>query len=131
MHATPRASRLTYHFEGAKPSEFFEQPRALARSSPSYRNPIALAQEWHRMLATGECSSGADLARKLGVSRARVTQVLGLLALAPDIVQALAALGDPLHKPMVTERSLRSILNLPIKEQTLALREIVGAEPSD
>ena len=82
------------------------------------------------MLATGQHTSRADLARKLGVSRARVTQILGLLALAPEVVQALVALGDPLPKPVVTERSLRSILQLPIKEQKQALRRIADEAAS-
>ena len=47
------------------------------------------------MLAEGECASRADLARKLGVSRARVTQVLKLLGLAPEVLGTIAARGDP------------------------------------
>ena len=74
------------------------------------------------MLSAGECASRADLARKLGRSRARVTQVLGLLELTPEVVEALAALGDPLPKPIVTERGLRSLLGLPAEEQKLALQ---------
>ena len=54
------------------------------------------------MLASGECATRADLARQLRVTRARVTQVLSLLALAPEVAQALAALGDPLSKPIIT-----------------------------
>lgn len=79
------------------------------------------------MLASGECATRADLARQLGMTRARVTQVLGLLEFPREVVQALTALGDPLDKPFVTERELRAIRKLPIKEQTRALRGIVGA----
>jgi hypothetical protein len=60
--------------------------------------------------------------------RARVTQVLGLLEFQPEVVQALAALGDPLPKPMVTERKLRAILKLSSREQKLAMRGIVELE---
>ena len=73
------------------------------------------------MLSAGECASRADLARKLGMTRARVTQVLGLLGLALEVVEALAALGDPLPKPIVTETGLRSLLNLSSKEQKRGL----------
>ena len=69
------------------------------------------------MLLEGKCASRADLARKLGVTRARVTQVLGLLELTPEVVEALSGLGDPLPEPLVTERGLRSLLGLPSKEQ--------------
>jgi hypothetical protein len=72
----------------------------------------------------GTCASRADVARRLGVSRARVTQVLGLLALAPAVVAAVAALGDPLPGPAVSERALRPLLGLPADEQERALREL-------
>ena len=58
-----RASSLAYHFEGTKPLGFVDLPSAAARSSRVYRNPIALAQEWHGILASGECATRADLAR--------------------------------------------------------------------
>jgi hypothetical protein len=37
----------------------------------------ALAERWQRMLDDGEVTSRAELARREGVSRARVTQALG------------------------------------------------------
>ncbi|GIW09430.1 MAG: hypothetical protein KatS3mg061_0487 [Dehalococcoidia bacterium] len=55
------------------------------------------------------------------MTRARVTQVLGLLALAPEVVHAIAALGDPLPQPIVSERLLRPLLTLPVGEQKRAL----------
>ncbi len=72
-----------------------------------YRNPIYLARQWQQDLAQGKYSSRADLSRKMGVSRARVTQVLNLLKLPKDILDKVYALGDPLPKPIVTEHSLR------------------------
>ena len=78
------------------------------------------------MLSAGECGSRAQLARKLGVTRARVTQVLGLPRLTPEVVEALAALGDPLPKPIVKERGLRLLLNLPAWEQNQVLQTIVS-----
>lgn len=62
-------------------------------------------------------ASRADLARELGVTRARVTQVLDLLDLAPDVLNGVAALGDPLTQPIVTERMLRPLTRLPVEEQ--------------
>ena len=78
------------------------------------------------MLSAGECATRADLARKLGMTRARVTQVLGLLELTPEVVEGRAALGDPLPKPIVTERGLRSLLSLPAKEQKHVLQAIAS-----
>ncbi|MCD4728627.1 MAG: hypothetical protein K8R46_13255 [Pirellulales bacterium] len=49
----------------------------------------------------------ADLARELGVSRARVTQVLNLLKLPKDVLVKAKAVGDPMLGRVVTERKLR------------------------
>ena len=126
-----RASSLAYLFEGTKPLGFVDLPAAIAHPSFVYRNPIALAQEWHGILASGECATRAGLARRLGVSRARVTQVLDLLALDPEALQALAAVDDPMPKEVVTERSLRRILKMPADEQNLAVRGILVAAAVD
>ena len=76
-----------------------------------YRNPIFLARQWQKDLAEGKYCSRADLSRKVGVSRARVTQILNLLKLPCDVIERVSALGDPLPKPIVTERSLRILLD--------------------
>lgn len=59
----------------------------------------------------------AELARRLGVSRARVTQVLRLTRLAPDVLRTIAELGDPLPTPIITERMLRPVVGLSSAEQ--------------
>ena len=41
------------------------------------RGKDAVAREWRAMLTSGEAKSRAELARRAGVTRARVTQVLG------------------------------------------------------
>lgn len=73
--------------------------------------------------------SRAELACKLGVSRARVTQVLGLLRLAPDVLETVEALGDPLSKPAVSVWVLQSLLKLPPGEQKPKLHRIIRMEP--
>lgn len=95
-----------------------------------YRNPIALAQEWQRALGDEDCSSPADLARKLKVSRARVTQVLRLLRLTPEVLKVLVALGDPLPSPIVTERRLRPIVSLPAEQQRRKVNVILSGSRS-
>jgi hypothetical protein len=59
----------------------------------TYRNPIALARKWQAMIACGQVSSRAVLARRVGVSRARVTQVLQLRTLTPKVIEAVEQLG--------------------------------------
>jgi hypothetical protein len=87
----------------------------------TYRNPIIVAQEWQQALHNGTYSSAADLARKLGISRARVTQVLHLLKLESDVLNGIAILGDPLPSRFITERMLRSIIHHSVEEQRQAL----------
>jgi hypothetical protein len=46
---------------------------------------LALAHHWRGLIRTGVVKDQAALARLVGVSRARVTQVMDLLYLAPSI----------------------------------------------
>lgn len=50
---------------------------------------MALALHFDRLLRAGGVTNRAELARLGGVTRARVTQVLGLLHLAPDLQAAV------------------------------------------
>jgi hypothetical protein len=75
-----------------------------------------MAQAWQNIL-NRENYTPADLARKLRVSRARVTQILRLLRLVPDVLQQLAALRDPLPTPVITERLLRPLVDLSPDDQ--------------
>ena len=52
--------------------------------------------------------SRADLARKLGLSRARVTQILNLLGLPELLISEIEGMGDHWSRQLVTERQLRS-----------------------
>ncbi len=67
-------------------------------------------------MLTEEGLSRSELAGELGVSRARVTQVLRLLELAHEAQEIVVALGDPLPKSAVSVRMLRSLLKLPAEE---------------
>ena len=98
------------------------------KPSRTYRNPIFLAREWQNALDHGDCPSKAALARELGVSRARVTQVLRLLRLDPEVLDAIIALGDPLLSPIVTERRLRPIVGLPPKDQRRKISAFLAGE---
>jgi hypothetical protein len=76
-----------------------------------------LAREWKEALDRGEYKSQADLARKKGISGARVTQILNLLKLDEEVQEIVASLGDPLSSSSVTERRLRGIVGLSVREQ--------------
>jgi len=92
-----------------------------------YRNPIHLALQWQTALDAGEYLSLAALARHFGVSRARVTQVMNLLKLSPEVIEIIYALGDPISAHVITEKGLRSLLGL-VAEQQMAQVTIMLAE---
>ena len=76
-----------------------------------------MAREWKEVLDRGEYASQAGLARKKGISRARVTQVLNLLKLDAEVQEMVARLGDPIPSGSVTERKLRGLLSLSARRQ--------------
>ena len=63
---------------------------AHSRIGNQYRNPILLTRDWQGALENGGCFSASALARRVGLSRARVSQVLKLLTLAPEAQKILA-----------------------------------------
>jgi len=73
------------------------------------------------MIDKRQVKNQSDLARKLGVSRARVTQILSLLKLDSLILQELEKLGNPLKSRIITERLLRSYVNKSQQEQKVLL----------
>lgn len=61
------------------------------------------------MLRSGKYASQTALGQRLGVSRARVNQMLRLLKLPPEVQEAVARMGDPLTSRKITERKLRNL----------------------
>jgi len=56
--------------------------------------------------------SKADLSRKLGVSRAKVTQILNLLKLPEELKEEIETMGDYWEERLITERMLRGKLSI-------------------
>lgn len=98
-----RTFTITFYFsqESIKPEKV----------KTTYRNPIYLAREYKEMIESGEVKNQAELARLKGISRARVTQVLNLLKLKPQIIQEFEKLRDSLESRIINERMLRSYVN--------------------
>jgi len=92
---------------------------------------LALAHRIDALVAAGELRDLADAARVLGLTRARVTQLMNLLLLAPELQLAVMELPLTVNgRDTVTERSLRRIVAEAVWEQQLALwrqlhREVV------
>ena len=90
---------------------------------PRIARLMALAIKFETMVERGEVRDYADLARLGYVTRARITQIMNLLMLAPDIQeQLLFPVGA---MAMLRERELRPIVLLNLwREQRQHLRKI-------
>ena len=87
-----------------------------------------MATEWKEALDRGEYASQADLARKKGISRARVTQILKLLKLDPEVQEMVIKLGDPLPWGSATERKLRGLQSRSAREQRSRLEVLLSSQ---
>ncbi len=76
------------------------------------------------MINSGEVKSEADLARKLDLSRVRVNHFITLLKLAPEVIQIIEEIGDPMPKRFISERKLRSIVKMPSERQRTIIKNI-------
>ena len=103
--------------------QFYFQTAVKKSPAPkkTYQNPIYLAREYKGMIDNGQAKNQSGLARKLGISRTRVTQILRLLKLDSLIIQELEKLGDPLKSRIINERMLRPYVNKSFREQKVLL----------
>lgn len=67
---------------------------------PRVARVLALAHHWQGLIRLGAVRDQAELARLVGVSRARVTQVMDLLHLAPDLQDEILVMSDRLARPL-------------------------------
>ena len=74
---------------------------------PRITRLMALAIKFQDMVRCGEVHDYADLARLGYVTRARITQIMNLLNLAPNIQEEI--LSRPSDSPGIQERHLRSV----------------------
>jgi hypothetical protein len=71
---------------------------------------MALAIRFDKFIQSGEVADYAELSRLGHVTRARVTQIMNLLHLAPDIQEAILFLPRITRgRDPITERDLRPI----------------------
>ena len=87
---------------------------ALTGHIPRITRLMALAIKLQEMVDRGEVRDFADLARLGFVTRARLTQIMNLLLLAPDIQADIVAWAvHPEEFPEIAERHLRRLTQIP------------------
>jgi hypothetical protein len=101
-------SRVLHAGERATP------PNVAAGRVPRISRLMALAIRFDELVRSGEIADFADIAELGQVTRARVSQIVNLLNLAPDIQEAILFLprvaGD---REGLTERCFRNVLSEP------------------
>ena len=87
---------------------------ASSNAIPRVARLMALAIRFDQLIQDGTVTDQAELARLGRVSRARLTQIMNLLNLAPDLQEALLYLQSPGQgRAAISERTLRPIAATP------------------
>ena len=87
---------------------------SVAGAVPRLSRLLALAIRFEGLLRAGDVRDYADLARLGQVTRARVTQVMNLLNLAPDIQEEILFMPPTAKvRQALPERRIRSIAAVP------------------
>src|SRR5258707_11580927 len=130
----PRTVQCTVHFErearGRKRIEpGAEQPSALPPGRvPRLARFLALALRLEEQLRHGVLKDCGEVARLGHVTRARVSQILTLVNLAPDIQEAILFLPRTQRgrDPVILSEVLPIAMELDWKRQRRAWRRLVG-----
>jgi len=73
---------------------------------------LRLAQEWQRQLDASEIESQAAIARREGLTRARVCQIMSLLRLAPQLQERVLDQESAKSLRDLSERNLRRVVHI-------------------
>jgi hypothetical protein len=76
------------------------------------------------MLKTGKVKSQAEMARQEGITKARLTQIMNLLKLTPEIQEYLKNLSNPSLLRFFNEKQLRPIAS--IKDKQAQVKKFEG-----
>jgi hypothetical protein len=104
-----------------------ESPQVLSGNVPRISRLMALAIRFNRLIKAGEIRDQAEIARLGQVTRARVTQIMNLLLLAPDIQEEILFLPRTQHgRDPIREIMVRPIAAIPgWREQRQMWRRLV------
>ncbi len=102
-------------------------PPPKAPRVPRVKELLLQAREWQKMLNSGEVRNQAEIAQREGITRARVTQIMHLLNLAPEIQDHILNMPKSSQRPPITDRALRPITQInDHHEQLEAFQELRG-----
>ncbi len=96
-------------FDEARARTTQRRDRLAERKPATVARRLALAHRLDADIQAGVYEDQADVARQHGLTRARLTQLMNLLLLAPDIQEELLALEVPAGREPISERALRPL----------------------
>ncbi len=120
VYKTLQSRRVVFRWEQppTEPERIYTSPLLEAKRYASIlqRDPVVKTQ--------------ADLAREMGVSRVRVTQVMSLLRLAPEVQEQLLGLEDQRAIRFFRERRLRPLVQIDDpKQQVQEFQKLLAQVP--
>ncbi|MCC7313872.1 MAG: hypothetical protein IT419_03560 [Planctomycetes bacterium] len=112
-------------FKGTNPKKSIHQTGDARNQSQLVRH-LVLAYQIEQAITKGRASSQAQVAKQLGLTRARLSQIMALRRLAPAIQERLL-LDDDAKTKNLKERDMRPILRLAIdRAQISAFNQLVS-----
>jgi hypothetical protein len=109
VEVTIAPAKSTQRGRGRESGSMVPEPAPIVRLA----RLMALAIKFQGMVERGEVRDYADLARLGYVTRARITQIMNLLYLAPDIQEEILCLdGQSINNAHIAERKIRVIIKI-------------------
>jgi len=118
--------KFRLHQGKQRDTQFLRIGEKPVKEPKTYTNPVKEAMALQVQLDSGGFESRAELAKKMGVSRAKITQMLNLLDLDAEIVEFMLSLSETDERlAVLTERRLRMLVQMPEGEQRTNFWEVL------
>ena len=101
----------------AAPGPCGPRSRAERKRRPRIIDTLAQARHFQHLIDSGQVKNAAQLARNLNLTRARISQILSLLRLAPEILDYIDNLNGDEGQMFLTAKMLLPLAKMPRKEQ--------------
>ena len=120
---------LNWTRRAGRPAKLKQMAPPAPPAIPRITRLLALAIKFQELVDRGEVRDYADLARLGFVTRARLTQIMNLLLLAPDIQESLLCENSDV-RTAYSERDLRSVIKKILWEEQRTARDAVLGDSS-
>ena len=126
FHVANNGHRRELREGDAKPSH-----NAVPKPVPRISRLMALAIRFDQLIRDGEVADQAELARLGHVTRARMTQIMNLLNLAPDLQEQILFLpATERGRDAITEKQMRPIAAIPDWRKQRRMWQALSFAPS-